>query len=55
MVELEKWSYTQNIVSLWHLDKNLRAGKPDFLKMIGFHRAMLCVTNFLIVLGICEW
>ena len=51
MVELEKWSYTQNIVCLWHLDKNLRAGKPDFLKK---DRAMLCVTNFLIVLGICE-
>ena len=27
--------------------------KPDFLERVCFHRAMLCVTNFRIVLGVC--
>ena len=39
------------------LIKNVHAvgfsGKPDFLERVCFHRAMLFVTNFRIVLGVC--
>ena len=47
----------KNYVSFGTLIKNVCAvgfsGKPDFLERVCFHCAMLCVTNFGIVIGAC--